>query len=126
MYVLHVYVYACTYVCIYLSVCVSILEVESIFMMLFSQGLKEVVSYATNVAENEIGGRKMAVQKVKEHGAGTGQAAGKWGSKMEHKQSVGHYFSPEVHDVDDDDEDAGFVAFSADYHPPRHHPPKNN
>ncbi|KAH7516160.1 hypothetical protein FEM48_Zijuj10G0105700 [Ziziphus jujuba var. spinosa] len=90
------------------------------------KGLKEVVSYATNVAENEIGGRKMAVQKVKEHGAGTGQAAGKWGSKMEHKQSVGHYFSPEVHDVDDDDEDAGFVAFSADYHPPRHHPPKNN
>lgn len=23
-------------------------------------------------------------------------------------------------------DDAGFVAFNADYHEPRHHPPKNN
>jgi len=23
-------------------------------------------------------------------------------------------------------DDGGFVAFTTDYHPPRHHPPKNN
>ncbi|OMO93658.1 hypothetical protein CCACVL1_06416 [Corchorus capsularis] len=37
------------------------------------------------------------------------------------EQSVTH-FSNEVEDHDQ----SGFVAFNADYHAPRHHPPKNN
>lgn len=47
---------------------------------------------------------------------------GKWGLNMEYNQSrVGHF--PEDHEVDGA---AGFVAFNADYHAPKHHPPKNN
>lgn len=38
------------------------------------------------------------------------------------EQTVVSNFSDEVLD----ESSAGFVAFNADYHAPRHHPPKNN
>ena len=40
------------------------------------------------------------------------------GSSVEIKRSLTARLSGEV--------DSGFVAFTADYHSPRHHPPKNN
>lgn len=80
----------------------------------------ESASTATT-ADNKIGGRKMALHKHKV----VRQLAtkiGKWGSNMEYNQSrVGHF--SEDHEVDDA---AGFIAFNADYHVPKHHPPKNN
>lgn len=85
-----------------------------------------------------IKGRKMAIanvmkpEKKNEHDAVGGtsmfsssnQVAGKCGSEennglnFECKKSFSH-FSEGV-------DEAGVVAFNADYHAPRHHPPKNN
>lgn len=78
-----------------------------------------------------LGGRKMAVQKVKAvDGSSTvrssnkleGNCGGdqvKWGSHVECNQQSGTSFSGGV-------DNSGFVAFNEDYHAPRHHPPKNN
>ncbi|OMO72218.1 hypothetical protein COLO4_27777 [Corchorus olitorius] len=38
------------------------------------------------------------------------------------EQSVTHFSN----EVEDNHDQSGFVAFNADYHAPRHHPPKNN
>lgn len=89
-------------------------------------------SNSTATEDNRLlGGRKMAVQKVKAvDGASTvrssnqleGNCGGdqvKWGSRVECNQQSGTSFSEGV-------DKSGFVAFNEDYHAPRHHPPKNN
>ncbi|XP_061993268.1 uncharacterized protein LOC133711118 [Rosa rugosa] len=80
--------------------------------------------------ENRLGGRKLAVQKVKAVNGATavrssnqleGNCGGdqvKQGSHVECNQQSGTGFEG----VDE----SGFVAFNEDYHAPRHHPPKNN
>ncbi|XP_059650329.1 protein GOLVEN 7 [Cornus florida] len=61
-----------------------------------------------NAATSKISSEKQRVQEVVDlNGRG--------------EQSVRSLLSKEVEDVA-----AGFVAFSADYHTPEHHPPKNN
>ncbi|XP_021293322.1 root meristem growth factor 3-like [Herrania umbratica] len=67
---------------------------------------ERVVTVATN--KNLLGGRKMVVDrqmKVKDVRSGG-------------EQTVSH--------SSDEVDESGFVAFNADYHAPRHHPPKNN
>jgi hypothetical protein len=80
-------------------------------------------------------GNVKKLQKKNEHGAvqgtsmvsGSNQVAGKYesegnsstGSNLDCKKSFSRV-SEEVVD------EAGFVAFNADYHAPRHHSPKNN
>lgn len=115
-----VHVYVCMYLYEYLCINVS-LRLKLVYICWCNlQGLRQLESYATATAENKIGGRNMGLlHKGNDHGV-PGQAEGKWVSNMDYKPSVGHYFSEEI------DNDAGFVAFSADYHTPRHHPPKNN
>ncbi|KAL6192934.1 hypothetical protein ACLB2K_034020 [Fragaria x ananassa] len=78
-----------------------------------------------------LGGRKMAVQKVKaEEGTSAARSSNqlegncggdqvKWGNHVECDQESGTSFSEGV-------DKSGFVAFNEDYHAPRHHPPKNN
>uniref|UniRef100_A0A7N2LCV7 Uncharacterized protein n=1 Tax=Quercus lobata TaxID=97700 RepID=A0A7N2LCV7_QUELO len=95
---------------------------------------------AATASTNILGirGRKMAIanvmkpEKKNEHDAVGGtsmisssnQVAGKCGgeenngSNFECKKSFSH-FSEGV-------DEAGVIAFNADYHAPRHHPPKNN
>ncbi|KAG2702572.1 hypothetical protein I3760_06G096100 [Carya illinoinensis] len=66
-------------------------------------------------------------------GTTTNQVAGKYeseegikgkstGSNVERKLGSLTRSSDEVKNIDE----AGFIPFNADYHPPRHHPPKNN
>lgn len=67
--------------------------------------------------------RKVLKLETKEFGK---LGSRKLGHKMEHykqKSRVGHFpEDSEAHGIDS----TGFVAFNADYHAPRHHPPKNN
>ncbi|KAL5759301.1 hypothetical protein ACOSP7_017826 [Xanthoceras sorbifolium] len=91
---------------------------------------------ATVATKQIVGGRKLSPifkvrkpEKFKESSAAisttathkfAGKCAGKDMSNASYcKTSVNHHFSQDV-------DDKGFVAFNADYHAPRHHPPKNN
>ncbi|KAJ7943284.1 root meristem growth factor 2 [Quillaja saponaria] len=101
----------------------------------------------TTIVGNTLGGRKMAVNNVKPenlkgNGAGSGAVEGNLKNLKSKQQVVGKTGKCESTKSDDckknlslsshsfsenhDDDDAGFVAFNADYHAPRHHPPKNN
>ncbi|KAM1065277.1 hypothetical protein ACFX13_021169 [Malus domestica] len=104
----------------------------------------EVVSPPTATKKDErIGGRKMAAArlekdvKVAVDGPIRGTRSSKTlssSSDLEGKSSCGNVECRESttasrfseKSVDHDQEYAGFVAFSQDYHSPRHHPPKNN
>ncbi|XP_041011247.1 uncharacterized protein LOC121255015 [Juglans microcarpa x Juglans regia] len=66
-------------------------------------------------SSNQVGGKYEGHEEGYENGGSTSSS-----SSVEHEQNV--YRSSEQID----DEAAGFVAFNADYHEPRHHPPKNN
>ncbi|XP_022727376.1 root meristem growth factor 3-like [Durio zibethinus] len=68
---------------------------------------ERAVTAATS--KNWLGGRKMVVVR---------QMKKPKDVKMSGAQTVSH-FSNGV-------DESGFVAFNADYHAPRHHPPKNN
>lgn len=109
-------------------------------MLINYQELEDGVGETTAaaVANNKIRGRKMGANIVKRPDikgdiegtskmSSANQVTGKDGAKgnkgvmnVGNKRNVGQ-FSEEVND-----HKAGFVAFNADYHAPRHHPPKNN
>lgn len=65
-------------------------------------------------SSNQVGGKYEGHEEGKNGGSTSSS------SSVEHEQNV--YRSSEQID----DEADGFVAFNADYHEPRHHPPKNN
>ncbi|KAL4319455.1 hypothetical protein GQ457_18G024270 [Hibiscus cannabinus] len=83
---------------------------------------KELVHGADEHAANKswvVRGRKLMVQ-VKMSGGSSSTAAklSRCGGRCE---QITVDLSDEA-----DDRQSGFVAFNADYHAPRHHPPKNN
>ncbi|XVE91691.1 hypothetical protein REPUB_Repub01dG0032400 [Reevesia pubescens] len=96
---------------------------------------ERVGTAATNKI-NSLGGRKMVDRQMKEQkdvkmiGGVGGRSSSKFSSTNSkcgnnlgcHDQQIVNHFSDEV----DDHNQSGFVAFNADYHAPRHHPPKNN
>ncbi|XVF43305.1 hypothetical protein PTKIN_Ptkin02bG0029600 [Pterospermum kingtungense] len=98
---------------------------------------KEVLEDGEGAATAAIGGRKMVVVekrhmkdvKMSSGGAVVGTSSTKTKSKCDNihlgceQTVVSGHFSDEV---DESSSSAGFVAFNADYHAPRHHPPKNN
>ncbi|KAL6294919.1 hypothetical protein ACE6H2_003061 [Prunus campanulata] len=117
------------------------------------QDIDEVVSPSTSTATKEdkkIGGRKMGALhkvvrlekevKVEVH-AVSGRKSNSKTASSSRKSSGGSHEATSIGngesrqsssvkggvDYDHNDEySAGFVAFSQDYHSPRHHPPKNN
>ncbi|KAK8508022.1 hypothetical protein V6N13_055486 [Hibiscus sabdariffa] len=79
---------------------------------------KELVHGADEHAANRvIRGRKLVVQ-VKMIGGSTAAKLSRCGGRC---KQITVDLSDEA-----DDHQSGFVAFNADYHAPRHHPPKNN
>ncbi|KAB2624397.1 hypothetical protein D8674_016057 [Pyrus ussuriensis x Pyrus communis] len=92
--------------------------------------------------DKSIGGRKVAAARLEDvkvavDGAIRRTRSSKTlrsSSDLEGKSSCGNVECKEnstasrfsEKSVDHDQEYAGFVAFSQDYHSPRHHPPKNN
>ncbi|KAK3222757.1 hypothetical protein Dsin_009782 [Dipteronia sinensis] len=111
----------------------------------FSKGKGVVYEEAATISTKRIvGGRKMSLvvkernpENVKESSSAAIERtsisstsshsfAGKCDGKVKEnaiycKKTVSH-----SHISHEDVDDKGFVAFSADYHAPRHHPPKNN
>ncbi|KAG7975261.1 hypothetical protein I3843_06G089400 [Carya illinoinensis] len=114
-----------------------------------AKGLMEDERLATDTSKR-IKGRKLAIDSIMKQekkkkkkkkkdqdgaiaGTTTNQVAGKYeseegikgkstGSNVERKLGSLTRSSDEVKNIDE----AGFIPFNADYHPPRHHPPKNN
>ncbi|GMJ04585.1 root meristem growth factor 3, GOLVEN 7 [Hibiscus trionum] len=89
---------------------------------------KELVNAADEHAASKnwlIRGRKLMVQVKKEKMSGGFGVGGSTATKL--SQCGGRCEQITVNLSDEaDDHQSGFVAFNADYHAPRHHPPKNN
>lgn len=68
-------------------------------------------------------GINVTKEEKKEDGAVNGRTSSNISSEEGSNVRVGYSRFPEE---DDESAGLGFVAFNADYHAPRHHPPKNN
>ncbi|XP_018818536.2 uncharacterized protein LOC108989411 isoform X2 [Juglans regia] len=67
-------------------------------------------------SSNQVAGKYKGHEEGKNGGSNSSSS-----SSVEHDEQNVYRSSEQI-----DDEAAGFVAFNADYHEPRHHPPKNN
>ncbi|KAJ9163461.1 hypothetical protein P3X46_023127 [Hevea brasiliensis] len=114
------------------------------------KGVVDSVLNGNVATRNEIGGKKMIPRKVivkrveikgnealaetikissenQETVAGKSGNKGKKKKKKKKNAAVNEESKPRVSNIPEQlNNEAGFVAFSADYHSPRHHPPKNN
>ncbi|KAG6712754.1 hypothetical protein I3842_05G117700 [Carya illinoinensis] len=93
---------------------------------------------ATACTNKKIKGRKMQAAmgnnivkqgQKKEHGAVAGRRTTSnisSSNQVDGKYEADHEEAGKNGSTSHIDEAAGFVAFNADYHAPRHHPPKNN
>ncbi|XP_050220730.1 protein GOLVEN 7 [Mercurialis annua] len=82
----------------------------------FSIEMEELMHGVPDGGDVATKGRKLIQNKVVVNAENEAEkSSDKKGNKISHFDSKRTMKAP-----------AGFVAFSADYHPPRHHPPKNN